>query len=278
MQRQPLGKGLDALLPDLAIEEPEGVTEIPLDSIHPARQQPRQRFDEDKLRNLADSMRTVGVAQPIVVRPRDGAYELIVGERRWRAAQLAGMKSIPAIIRDISDAQALELSLIENLQREDLNPIEEATAYDRLLKELRLTQEELAARVGKDRSTVANSLRLLKLPEAIQRDLTAGALTMGHARALLSLPTPAAQLRVRNQIVRQRLSVRAAERLASRLQAAAQAGPPSARSPFLSAAEERLRKTLGTQVRILPGRRGGRIEILYYSDEDLDRILSLIRS
>ena len=169
MQRQPLGKGLDALLPDLAIDEREGLRELPLDRISPGKHQPRERFDEEKLRQLAESMRTVGVAQPVLVRPQGDGYELIVGERRWRAAQLLGMETIPAIVRDIADAQALELSLIENLQREDLNPIEEAMAYQQALKELRLTQEKVAARVGKDRSTVANALRLLKLPKAIQR-------------------------------------------------------------------------------------------------------------
>jgi ParB family chromosome partitioning protein len=265
-------------LPDLVIDERETLTELPLDRVFPGRQQPRQRFDEEKLRSLAGSMRSVGVTQPVLVRPRDDAYELIVGERRWRAAQLAGLKTIPAIVRDIADAQALELSLVENLQREDLNPIEEATAYERLLKELRLTQEELAERVGKDRSTVANALRLLKLPEAIQSDLTKGALTMGHARALLSLPSSSAQMRARTSIVQKRLSVRATEQLVARLHAPTQVRPAKKQDPFVGAAEERLRKTLGTQVRIRPGRKGGRIEIVYYSEEDLDRILSLIRA
>ncbi len=278
MQRQPLGKGLDALIPDLAVEEAENLRELPVDRIVPGKHQPRARFDEEKLRQLAESMQNLGVAQPVVVRPRNGGYELIVGERRWRAAQMLGMETIPAIVRDLPDAQALELSLIENLQREDLNPIEEATAYQRFVNELALTQEQIAARMGKDRSTVANSLRLLRLPEAIQRDLATGALSMGHARALLSLNSPDAQLRARDQILRQRLSVRASEQLVARTRGPAQPRPPRKRGPFLVAAEERLRKTLGTQVKISPGRKGGKIEITYYSEEDLDRIISLIRS
>jgi ParB family chromosome partitioning protein len=278
MQRQPLGKGLDALLPDVAADEQEGLRELPLARITPGKHQPRERFDEEKLRQLADSMRTIGVAQPVLVRPWGDGYELIVGERRWRAAQLLGMETIPAVVRDIPDAQALELSLIENLQREDLNPIEEAMAYQHILRELRLTQEEVATRVGKDRSTVANALRLLKLPKAIQSDLATGTITMGHARAILSLPSPAAQLRARNKIVREHLSVRASEQLVARERAPAPARPVRKQNPFLAAAEERLRKTLGTQVKIRRGREGGKIEIVYYSEEDLDRILSLIRS
>src|SRR5574337_328447 len=210
--RHGLGRGLGALLSSTSDGESiESTTDLPIDSITPNSQQPRKDFNDKALHDLADSLRQSGVLQPIVVRRRGLGYELIVGERRWRAAKLAGLTHIPAVVREATDAQSLELALVENLLREDLNPMEEAEAYQRLLAEFGWTQEELAARVGKDRSSIANCLRLLKLPAIIQEDLRAGRLTMGHARALLSLTGEAAQLRLREEILAHSWSVRTTE-------------------------------------------------------------------
>src|SRR3990172_11567810 len=213
-----LGRGLGALLassdavPLSSVAKAGSSTqEIPIDAIVPNPQQPRKDFEAKALNELAASMRKSGVIQPVVVRPAGQGYQLIVGERRWRAAKLAGLERIPAVLREATDAESLELALIENLLREDLNPIEEAEAYQKLLAQFAWTQEELAERVGKDRSSIANCLRLLKLPESIQADLRAGRLTMGHARALLSLGSAADQLRLREEILAHSWSVRATE-------------------------------------------------------------------
>jgi len=211
-----LGRGLGALLsspgPASSAEGPGAATvELPIDAIAPNPQQPRKDFDDKALQDLSASLRQSGVLQPVVVRRLGDGYQLIVGERRWRAAKLAGITRIPAVIREVSDAQSLELALVENLLREDLNPMEEAEAYQRLLAEFGWTQEELAQRVARDRSSVANCLRLLKLPELIQADLRAGRLTMGHARALLPLDSPVEQLRLREQILAHSWSVRTTE-------------------------------------------------------------------
>jgi ParB family chromosome partitioning protein len=216
-----------------------------------------------------------GVLQPVVVRRFGESYQLIVGERRWRAAKMAGITKIPAVIRDATDAETLELALVENLLREDLNPMEEAEAYQRLLAEFGWTQEELAQRVARDRSSVANCLRLLKLPETIQADLRAGRLTMGHARALLSLDSPADQLKLREQILAHSWSVRATEQgvQAKRVQPTRRT---LRRSPELAAVEDALRVALATRVRIVGNERAGRIEIAYSSREELDRLSELI--
>src|SRR6266511_1550444 len=208
--RHGLGRGLGALLSPTP--ESAGIaTELPVDAIVPNPQQPRKGFDDNSLSNLAVSLNQTGVLQPVVVRRLGHGYQLIVGERRWRAAKLAGLTRIPAIVREATDAQSLELALVENLLREDLNPMEEAEAYQRLLAEFGWTQEELAQRVGRDRSSIANCLRMLKLPALIQADLRGGQLTMGHARALLALPSPAEQLKLREQILAHSWSVRATE-------------------------------------------------------------------
>lgn len=278
MTRKALGKGLSALLGDAKPPE-ERLVELDIDLIDPNNHQPRTRFSEEKLRELAASIKTNGIVQPVVVRRRGLRYQLIAGERRWRAAQLAGLSKIPAIIRDVADSQLLELSLIENIQREDLNPIEEAHAYQRLIEGLRLTQEEIAQRVGRDRSSVTNYLRLLKLPQEIQKLVEDEKLSMGHARALLALPSPQQQKHVASEILSRSLSVRETERMIQRLlttggkrkTTSAHVGDPNIR-----AAEEKLCRWLGTKVRIIPNGRGGRIEIEYYSDSDLDRIFTLI--
>jgi len=265
---------LGALLPPTP--ESAGIaTELPVDAIVPNPQQPRKGFDDNSLSHLAASLNQTGVLQPVVVRRLGHGYQLIVGERRWRAAKLAGLTRIPAIVREATDAQSLELALVENLLREDLNPMEEAEAYQRLLAEFGWTQEELAQRVGRDRSSVANCLRLLKLPPLIQADLRAGRLTMGHARALLSLGSPGDQLKLREEILAHSWSVRATEQdvqqkrvkpVRRRLR----------RSAELAALEDALRSALATRVRLVGTERAGRIEIVYTSREELDRLAELI--
>jgi ParB family chromosome partitioning protein len=252
-----------------------GIQEIAVDAISPNPQQPRKDFDINALNELAGSLRKSGVIQPVVVRKVGPGFQLIVGERRWRAAKLAGLSQIPAVVRDVSDAESLELALVENLLREDLNPIEEAEAYQRLLAEFAWTQEQLAERVSRDRSTISNCLRLLKLPEAIQDDLRAARLTMGHARALLALGSPAEQLRLREQILAHSWSVRATEEGVQQKRAIL---PRRAarRAAELTALEDALREALATRVRLVGNDRHGRIEIAYTSREDLDRLAEIL--
>ena len=274
-----LGRGLGALLsssPAPAVETgASGVQELPIDSIIANPRQPRKAFDNKALDDLSQSLKRSGVLQPVVVRRHGQQFEIVVGERRWRAARIAGLSHIPAVVREATDAETLELALVENLLREDLNPMEEAEAYQRLLTEFAWTQDDLGQRVGKDRSTVANCLRLLKLPELIQADLRAGRLTMGHARALLSLASPAEQLKLREEILAHSWSVRATEEGVQRKQRQAprRAGR---RSAELAALEDSLRETLATRVRLVGSERAGRIEITYASAEDLERLTELI--
>ena len=274
-----LGRGLGALLsssPATAAEPGASmVQELPIDSIVANPRQPRKAFDTKGLQDLSQSVKRSGVLQPVVVRRHGQQFEIVVGERRWRAAKMAGLSHIPAVVREATDAETLELALVENLLREDLNPMEEAEAYQRLLTEFAWTQDELGQRVGKDRSTVANCLRLLKLPELIQADLRAGRLTMGHARALLSLASPAEQLKLREEILAHSWSVRATEEGVQRKQRQAprRAGR---RSAEITALEDSLRETLATRVRLVGSERAGRIEITYTSAEDLERLTELI--
>jgi ParB family transcriptional regulator, chromosome partitioning protein len=274
-----LGRGLGALLSSSPAPATEtgasGVRELPIDSIVANPRQPRKTFTIASLEDLSQSLKRSGVLQPVVVRRHGQQFEIVVGERRWRAAKMAGLSHIPAVVRDATDAETLELALVENLLREDLNPMEEAEAYQRLLTEFAWTQEELGQRVGKDRSSVANCLRLLKLPELIQADLRAGRLTMGHARALLSLTSPAEQLKLREEILAHSWSVRATEEGVQRKQRQAprRAGR---RSAELAALEDSLREALATRVRLVGTERAGRIEIAYTSAEDLERLTELI--
>jgi ParB family transcriptional regulator, chromosome partitioning protein len=274
-----LGRGLGALLsssPPPAVETgASGAQELPIDSIIANPRQPRKAFDNKALDDLSQSMKRSGVLQPVVVRRHGQQFEIVVGERRWRAAKMAGLTYIPAVVREATDAETLELALVENLLREDLNPMEEAEAYQRLLTEFAWTQDDLGQRVGKDRSTVANCLRLLKLPDLIQADLRAGRLTMGHARALLSLASPAEQLKLREEILAHSWSVRATEEGVQRKQRQAprRAGR---RSAELADLEDSLRETLATRVRLVGSERAGRIEITYTSAEDLERLTELI--
>ena len=276
MNRRGLGRGLDALLGSApTVEVTEASTEIPIDQIDVNPRQPRKDFDQAALDELARSLRSSGMLQPVVVRRGlAGRWQLIAGERRWRAARLAGLERIPAVIREASDAESLELALVENLLREDLNPLEEAEAYQQILTEFGWTQEQLAQRVGKDRSTIANSLRLLRLPRTIQDDLRAGRLTMGHARALLSLTDPAEQLKLRDEILAHEWSVRATEEGVERRRLA----PPAARrrSPELVALEQAMQRTLLTRVRLRGDERRGRIEITYASTDELNRLAATL--
>jgi len=262
-----LGRGLKALIPEGESKAQVMMVATALVTAH--SRQPRERFDEEKLRELSDSIRENGLLQPIVVRPRPGGYELIAGERRLRAAQALGHTEIPAVIRDVDDREALELSLLENLQRDDLNPIEAAKGCQRLIDEFGLTQEQVAQRLGKNRSSVANGLRLLKLPGSIQQALQQGELTEGHARALLALATAAEQLRLFEQLRTQRLSVREVERAT---RGRHRAKRHAAADPHLRTLEEQLQRHLGTRVRILHGHKRGRIIIEYYSADDLTRL------
>ena len=277
--RHGLGRGLGALLGATTATSPEAAQsaaqELPIESIVANPQQPRKSFDSSSLQDLSDSLKRTGILQPVVVRRHGHQYQIVVGERRWRAAKMAGLSHIPAIVREATEAQGLELALVENLLREDLNPMEEAEAYQRLLTEFSWTQEELGERVGKDRSSVANFLRLLKLPEVIQADLRSGRLTMGHARALLSLTSSADQLKLREQILAHSWSVRTTEET---VQTKRRPLPRrlGRRSADLTALEDSLRQALATRVRLIGNERGGRIEIVYSSAEDLERLTELL--
>jgi ParB family transcriptional regulator, chromosome partitioning protein len=277
MNRRGLGRGLDALLGEAATATTPGETllEIPVDQIDVNPRQPRKTFDPASLDELARSLRTAGMLQPVVVRREPGGrWQLIAGERRWRAAQRAGLERIPAVVREATDAESLELALVENLLREDLNPMEEAEAYQQVLTEFGWTQEHLAQRVGKDRSTIANALRLLRLPPSIQQDLRAGRLTMGHARALLSLTEPAQQLKLRDEILAHAWSVRATEEGVEKRRPAA--APTRRRTPELVALEEAFQRALMTRVRIRGNERRGCVEITYASADELERLGAIL--
>jgi len=286
MNRKALGKGINALIPDFEMGVPESHengpaknTELLIDEISPNRFQPRKYFDDDKLEELVTSIRDNGVLQPIVVQKVEAGYELVVGERRWRASKKAGLKKIPAVIREVTDAQALELAIIENIHRQDLNPIEEADAYARLADEFALTQEMIAKRVGKSRTAVANTLRLLKLSRNIKEDLISGKISMGHARALLGLDNAGQMEALRKEIFKQDLTVRQTESQVSRLKQSVSKKPVSLVSKkniFIKDLEKEFERRLGTKVDIKPAKKGGKLVVTYYSDDDLDRIKDLI--
>jgi ParB family chromosome partitioning protein len=278
-KRPALGRGLSALIPDAPLPPPasDRPLEVDIDRLRPNVFQPRLGFDEARLDELARSIRANGIIQPIVARRVSDGFEIIAGERRWRAAQRAGLLRIPVIVRDVPDAKLLEVALIENIQREDLNPVEEARAYKRLADDFNLTQEAIAEAVGKDRSSVANCLRLLRLPVEVLNDLSAGALTMGHARALLSLPDAAEQRRTARDVVARGLSVRDTEVLVKKLGAPpAPRRPPAKNDANTRAAEERLRFALGAPVHIVRKGDGGRIEIDFTSEAELNRLYERI--
>lgn len=287
LKKSGLGRGLDSLIPQVKIEtEPihgSGIVKIPLNSVVANQLQPREDFDEGKLDELVQSIKEKGIIQPVLVRRRDDeTYELIAGERRLRAAKKAGLTDIPAIVRDANNEESLELALIENIQRANLNPIEEAKAYRKLMENFGLNQDELSKKVGKERATVANTLRLLKLPEEIQKAITEGKITYGHGRALLGLKTEAEQLMVYGKIILKNLSVRDVERIVQKAnrQGGIRLKPiiaEKSRDPFLFQYEESLKRSLGTQVRINSKGKGGNIEIEYYSKDDLARIIERLQ-
>ena len=281
MIKRPLGRGLSALIStDPQSVDRDEIREIEIDLIQPGRQQPRTFFDEAKLDELAQSIRTTGIIQPLLVRPMGGLFELVAGERRWRAAQIAGLARVPAIIREIPDDRLLEFALVENIQRQELNPIEEANAYKRLIDSLGLTQEEVAQRVGRDRTFITNYLRVLKLPTDIQALLEEEKVSFGHARTLLGIQDPMIQRRFAQKIVKHNWSVRETEQRVKNLtdRKTLPSKTPQSIDPNVRATEVKLRSTLSTQVRIHPQRAGstGKIEIEYYSLADLDRIFSAI--
>jgi ParB family chromosome partitioning protein len=277
VQKRGLGRGLSALIPGAEGAGAAGL-EIPLGELESSPLQPRRRFEPAALEELADTIRTHGVLTPVVVRRAAHGYQVVAGERRVRAARLAGLTRIPAIIREASNAQALEMALVENLQREDLNPMEAAEAYRRLVEEFGLTQEEVAGRLGRDRSSVANALRLLRLPRRLREDLAARILSEGHARALLALDRAAEQLKARDLVVKRGLTVRATEALVRRLRRGARGpgGRPRSGDPNLQALEDQLRLALGTKVRIVRNGKGGTVEISFFSDEDLTRLVEFM--
>ncbi len=277
VQKRGLGRGLGALIP--GAEAPQATAqEIPLEEIESNPFQPRRHFAGAALEDLAATIKTHGVLTPIVVRRGPAGFQIIAGERRVRAAKLAGLAAIPAIIKDASDGQALEMALVENLQREDLNPLESAEAYQRLTEEFGLTQEEIAGRVGRDRSSVANALRLLRLPIRIRDDIAAGTLTEGHARALLGMEKPSDQIRLRDVVVKKGLSVRETEALVRRWRGNGAAVPKRApaQDPNLSALEDQLRAALGTKVRIVREGAGGMVHVSFFSADELTRIVEAI--
>ena len=278
-----LGRGLGALLGDAALQSQEGGSlSLPISQGEPGLKQPRKRFDEESLQDLADSIRIHGVIQPLTVRRlSSGYYQIIAGERRWRAAKLAGLTEVPAVIIEADDRKVMELGLIENLQREDLNPIEEANGYKVLLDEYGLTQEEVAHRVGKSRPAVANALRLLALPDPVHQLLEEGKLSAGHARAILAAPTGELQKKLAQKVVAEELSVRQTEALAKRLAAGAQTPPPPRPagpdlSIYLRDAEKQLSTRFGRGVRIVSGKKKGKVELEYYNPEDLNTLLELL--
>ena len=278
VKRPALGRGLGALIPGGSPAERKGVVMLGLEEIRPDRGQPRRHFDEAHIAELAESIRTKGVLQPVLVRRVESGFVLVAGERRWRASQKAGLREIPALVREVSEREAFELALIENIQREDLNPVEEAEAYQRLIEEHALTQEELAGRVGKDRSTIANSLRLLRLPEPIKLAVIANALSMGHARALLGLSDAQDLARAAEKVMNEGLSVRAVEQLVQRLKSKRAAGSKAGReaSVQLRHLTEKLQRKLGARVELRDRGGSGSIEIKYNTHQELDRILAAI--
>jgi len=277
--RQALGKGLGALIPEKGVLEEEGkkaLRQCGIEEVQPNPFQPRKAFSDVQLQELVDSIREKGILQPLLVRRKSDGYELIAGERRWRAAQRAGLREIPILVRDVSDSEMLELSLIENIQRENLNPIEEAEAYKRLMEQFHLTQEEISKKVGKDRTTIANTVRLLRLPPEIKLSLAEGKITMGHARAFLSLEGADKQKLLWKRILSGGLSVRQTENLVKKLRT--RSSPTPLRShPEWSALVEELQRALGTKVRIVGKRKRGKIEIDFFSSDELDRIIELLR-
>ncbi|MCM8761134.1 MAG: ParB/RepB/Spo0J family partition protein [Candidatus Omnitrophica bacterium] len=284
MEKRALGRGLEALLTPKAVETAtavstntqEQVLQIPLSQIKMNKYQPRIAFNREKLNELINSIKEKGVVQPVLVRKIPDGYELIAGERRLRAVKELGLDKIPAIVKNVSDIDMLEISLIENIQREELNPIEEAHAFQRFVTEFNYTQEDIAKVLSKDRSTIANTIRLLALPKKIQDFIASNTITAGHAKALLGLPSEMEQLRVCNLIIKKGLSVRETESIVSRRSFGERKSPPR-KDQNISEIESSLQQLFGTRVRIIHGKKRGKIQIEYYSLEDMNRILDLLK-
>ena len=274
VKKMGLGKGMGALLP-VVEDHGKKYFSCPIEEIRPNKEQPRKTFVNEKLEELAASIKEKGIIQPLVVMRRDGHYEIIAGERRWRAAQKAGLHEVPVVIQDVSEDTALEMALIENIQREDLNAVEEAEAYHQLLERFALSQEELAKRVGKERSTIANALRLLKLPPEIKRDVAEDRLSMGHARALLTLDDPEEQKAARDEIIKGHLSVRQAEALVKKKKAKTVPQPRKVEDADQKDLLERIQRHFGAKVALRRAGRGGKLEISFSDQKDLARIVEI---
>jgi ParB family transcriptional regulator, chromosome partitioning protein len=276
-KRPALGRGLSALIPDSPAPAPaDRSLEIDTDLLRPNKFQPRTHMDDERIEELSRSIRANGIIQPIVVRKIDGGYEIVAGERRWRAAQRAGLLKVPVVVRDIPEERLLAVALIENIQRQDLNPIEEGHAYRRLADEFHLTQEEIAEAVGKDRSSIANYVRLLRLPQEVRGQVASGTLSMGHARALLGVSDEDAQVKFARTILTGNLSVRETEALIRKAQEPREAKPEPVKDVHTRAAEDKLRLSLGTRVRILRKRKGGKVEIDFGNEDELQRIFEYL--
>ena len=279
-KRPALGRGLSALIPDAPVAAPqqaERALDVDTDRLRPNRFQPRVHMDDGRIEELARSIRAHGVIQPIVVRRAgDDGFEIVAGERRWRASQRAGLLKVPVVVRDVPDERLLAAALIENIQREDLNPIEEAQAYRRLADDLGLTQDQIADAVGKDRSSIANYVRLLRLPHEVRENVAAGSLSMGHARAILGLPDETAQIQIARDVVAKQLSVRETEALVTKAAQPAGARAEPQKDVHTRAAEDRLRFSLGTRARIVRKGRGGRIEIDFANEDELQRLFEYL--
>lgn len=280
-KKRGLGKGLSALIPDESldeildiVEDRESIINIEIDYIKPNKNQPRKEFDRDSLKELTHSIKNYGVIQPIIVRKVDNYYEIVAGERRWKASKDAGLKDIPCIVKEIEDLEAIKIALIENLQREDLNPIEEARAFRELMENYKLTQEEVSKVVGKSRSYIANSLRLLNLDDDTIKRVEEGQLTSGHGRALLSIKDKDERKKTADKILNEKLNVREVEKIAS--EGKKRKGKKKVKDPILLDLEESLMRHLGTKVHISKGENHGKIEIDFYSEEDLERIFEVI--
>lgn len=283
-KKQVLGRGLDALIPDVEKSDlgPEPFFYCDIDSIRPNPYQPRRSFSDQDLTELSNSIKEKGIIQPLVVRTVPTGYELIIGERRWRAARLAGLKQVPVVVKEAAGAEMVDTALVENIQRQDLNPLEKADAYHRLIKEFGLTQQEVAKRVGQDRSTVANFLRLRNLPKPIQADIINNKLSMGHARALLGAENPAQQKEAWRRIISQNLSVRAAEVLIKKLKdrkpKPSRAKDRTSEAVYMESLADDLTRHLGSRVRIMWRANRGKLEIEFYSNEDLERLIDRLKS
>ncbi len=281
-KKKVLGRGIDALFPDMDLidNKANDFFQCDIDIIRPNRYQPRRRFSEDELAELSQSIKEQGIIQPLLVRKNDVGYELVAGERRLRASKMAGFKKVPVMVRDITDTELLEISIVENIQREDLNPMEEAEAYKRLMIEFKLTQDQVAGRVGKSRPTVANFLRLCNLPKQIRDSLSEGIISMGHARALLGTETSAQQNTAFHLVISKNLSVRETEALIKKLKSEKKkkkTPPHDSDAVYFKSLEDDLSRSFGTKVQIKRKGQKGRVEIEFYSNDDLDRLFDLLR-